>query len=79
MNEQGDLPLWIQQFPPQVIGIQLVSHLIRNLLLVKELGFLWLNGSDTKRIPVILVNKTFIVVGGIFWMSEGKDWTRSFL
>ena len=27
-NEQGDLPLWIQQLPPQVIGIQLVSHLL---------------------------------------------------
>ena len=48
VNEQGDLPLWIQQFPPQVIGVQLVSHLLRTCSWSKELGCLSLTGSDTK-------------------------------
>ena len=37
-NEQGDLPLWVQQFPPQVIGIQLVSHLLRINSFSRSLG-----------------------------------------
>ncbi len=26
--EKNDLPLWVEQFSPQVIGIQLMSHLL---------------------------------------------------
>ena len=27
-SSEEDLPLWIEQFSPQVIGIQLMSHLL---------------------------------------------------
>ena len=34
--EKKDLPLWIEQFSPQVIGIQLMSHLL-SLVAASEL------------------------------------------